>query len=97
MATLSASRIGETKQPPPLHKTENYEHRAAERNMPRRAGHVEGARRAGEAVEACRQLGVEVRRPSRYLGVLLHLACLCVVDLHSFSLRFVGAILFLDG
>ncbi|CAM9805523.1 unnamed protein product [Pylaiella littoralis] len=32
---------------------------AAERNMPRRAGHVEGARRAGEAVEACRQLGVE--------------------------------------
>eukprot|EP00752_Nemacystus_decipiens_P008553 g7640.t1 len=32
---------------------------AAERNKPRRAGHVEGARRAGEAVEACRQLGVE--------------------------------------
>eukprot|EP00903_Cladosiphon_okamuranus_P016408 g15129.t1 len=32
---------------------------AAERNKPRRAGHVEGARRAGEAVESCRQLGVE--------------------------------------
>lgn len=28
--------------------------------MPRRAGHVEGAIRAGEVVEACRQLGVEV-------------------------------------
>ncbi|CAM9979832.1 unnamed protein product, partial [Hapterophycus canaliculatus] len=34
-------------------------HRAASRNLPRGAGHVEGARRAGEAVEACRQLGVE--------------------------------------
>ena len=35
--------------------------RATDRNMPRRAGHVEGARRAGEAVEACRELGVEVK------------------------------------
>lgn len=40
---------------------ELYKIRAAERSKPRRAGHVEGARRAGEAVEACRQLGVEVR------------------------------------
>lgn len=31
--------------------------------MPRTAGHVEGARRAAEAVEACRALGVEVRCP----------------------------------
>lgn len=28
--------------------------------MPRSAGHAEGARRAREAVEACRELGVEV-------------------------------------
>ncbi|CAN0370352.1 unnamed protein product, partial [Scytosiphon promiscuus] len=33
--------------------------RAASRNLPRGTGHAEGARRAGEAVEACRQLGVE--------------------------------------
>ncbi|CAN0035379.1 unnamed protein product [Scytosiphon promiscuus] len=32
---------------------------AASRNLPRGTGHAEGARRAGEAVEACRQLGVE--------------------------------------
>lgn len=38
--------------------------RAADQNMPRRFGHVEGARRAREAVEACRELGVEVN-PSR--------------------------------
>ncbi|CAB1113351.1 unnamed protein product [Ectocarpus sp. CCAP 1310/34] len=32
---------------------------AVSRNLPRRTGHAEGARRAGEAVEACRRLGVE--------------------------------------
>ncbi|CAM9265881.1 unnamed protein product [Ectocarpus sp. 13 AM-2016] len=32
---------------------------AADRNLPRRTGHAEGARRAGEAVEECRRLGVE--------------------------------------
>lgn len=34
--------------------------RAVDKNMPRRAGHVEGAIRASEVVEACRELGVEV-------------------------------------
>lgn len=34
--------------------------RAADRKAPRSFGHAEGARRAKEAVEACRELGVEV-------------------------------------
>lgn len=60
--------------------------RAAERNKPRRAGHVEGARRAGEAVEACRQLGVEVgvqsKTKSTVFGACMH-ACV-----HASSVRF---------
>lgn len=40
--------------------------RATKRKMPRAAGHVEGARRAEETVEACRELGVEVRTRAQW-------------------------------
>lgn len=47
--------------------------------MPRTAGHIEGSRRAAEAVEACRELGVKVSGQRNPVAATYHLTVLLVV------------------